>query len=116
LTEPFRTWTGERLAAAGTTTLLVVGDNASGHGSKAVRGWRRAHNQRARRAGEVRIIPCILPTKRPRRNPIAPKWIHGQQRIVEPARLLTAAEVEDRVCAALACPRFDHLSIPQEVA
>ncbi len=116
LTEQFLTWTCERLAAAGTTTLLVVWDNAGWHGSKAVRAWLRAHNQEAHRAGGVRIIPCFLPTKSPWLNPIEPKWLHGKRRIVEPARLLTAAEVEDRVCAALACPRFAHLSIPQEVA
>jgi hypothetical protein len=47
---------------------------------------------------------------------IEPTWGHGQRRIVEPARLLTASEVEARVWAALACSRCDHLSIPQELA
>ena len=32
------------------------------------------------------------------------------------ARLLTAAALEERVCAAFACPRHDHLAILQEVA
>jgi hypothetical protein len=116
LTEQFLTWIGEQVAAVGATTLVLVWDNAAWHVSRAVRAWLRAHNQQAHRDGGVCIIPCFLPTKSPWLNPIEPKWIHGKRRIVEPARLLTANEVEDRVCAALACPHADHLCIPQEVA
>lgn len=116
LTEQFLTWTCDRLVATGTTTLVLIWDNAGWHGSAAIRRWLRAHNQRAHREGGVRIVPCWLPTKSPWLNPIEPKWVHGKRRIVEPARLLTAREVEDRVCAAFACPRCDHLAIPQEVA
>jgi hypothetical protein len=116
VTEQFLAWCCQRLAAAGTTTLLLVWDNASWHVSAAVRTWLRAHNQRAHREGGVRIVPCLLPHKSPWLNPIEPKWVHGKRRIVEPARLLTAHEVEGRVCAAFACPVCDHLAIPQEVA
>lgn len=116
VTAQFLAWCGDRLAAAGTTTLVLVWDNASWHVSAAVRAWLRAHNQRAHREGGVRIIPCFLPSKSPWLNPIEPKWVHGKRRIVEPTRLLTASEVEDRVCAAFGCPRSDHLVIPQEVA
>jgi hypothetical protein len=35
----------------------------------------------------------------------APRWIHAQRKVVEPARLLTAAELEDRVRDARRCPR-----------
>jgi hypothetical protein len=49
-------------------------------------------------------------------NPIEPMWGHGKRRIVEPTRLLTARELEERVCAALGCPLTDHLAIPQEVS
>ena len=115
LTTQFLAWGAERLAAAGRTTLVVVWDNASWHGSGAVRRWLRAHNQRVHREGGVRLIPCFLPSKSPWLNPIEPKWVHGKRRIVEPAHLLTARELEERVCAAFGCPVCDHLAIPQEV-
>ena len=49
-------------------------------------------------------------------NPIEPKWVHAKRRVVAPARLLTARELEERVYAAFAHPVFEHLTIPQEVA
>lgn len=116
LTEQFLAWCCERLAAEDITTLVLVWDNASWHVSAGVRRWLRAHNQHVHRAGGVRIIPCFLPTKSPWLNPIEATWVHAKRRVVEPARLLTARELEDRVCAAFACPHYDHLSILQEVA
>jgi transposase len=115
-TTAFLTWCCERLLAQGTTTLVLVWDNASWHRSQAVHRWLRAHNQRVQRAGGVRLVPCFLPTKSPWLNPIEPKWAHGKRRIVEPARLLTVTELEERVCAAFACPRYAPLSILQEVS
>lgn len=116
LTEQFLAWCCARLAAAGKTTLVLVWDNASWHVSGAVRRWLRAHNQCVHRVGGVRIVPCWLPTKSPWLNPIEPKWVHGKRRIVDPARLLSARDVEERVCAAFTCPLTAHLVIPQEVA
>ncbi len=116
ITTAFLDWCCARLAAAGTTTLVLVWDNAAWHVSKDVRRCLRAHNQRVHREGGVRIIPCFLPTKSPWLNPIEPKWVHGKRRVVEPARLLTAQELEHRVCAAFGAPPCDHLAIPQEVA
>ena len=116
LTAQFLAGCCERLAARGATTLVLVWDNAAWHVSAEVRRWLRDHNRRAHRAGGVRIVPCLLPTKSPWLNPIEPKWVHGKRRVAEPARLLTAAELEERVCAAFACPPADHLAIPQEVA
>ena len=81
-----------------------------------MRRWLADHNQRVQREGGVRIVPCSLPIKSPWLNPIEPKWVHGKRRVVEPTRLLTAGELEDRICTAFACPRSDHLSILQEVA
>ena len=115
LTTAFLAWGCARLAAQGITTLVLVWDNASWHTSLAVRRWLRDQNQRVHREGGVRIIPCLLPTKSPWLNPIEAHWVHGKRRITEPARLLTATELEDRVCAAFACPRCDHLAIPKEV-
>jgi DDE superfamily endonuclease len=116
LTTQFLDWCCTQVATHGVTTLLVVWDNASWHVSGTVRVWLREHNQRAHREGGVRLVPCWLPTRSPWLNPIEPKWVHGKRRIVEPARLLTAADLEARVCAAFGCPLSDHLTIPQEVA
>jgi transposase len=116
LTIQFLAWCCDRLAALGVTTLVLVWDNAGWHISHEVRRWLRDHNRRVHRDGGVRILPCRLPTKSPWLNPIEPKWVHGKRRIAEPARLLTAAELEERVCAAFAVPPLDHLAIPQEVA
>ncbi len=116
VTTTFLAWCTQRLATTGVATLLLVWDNASWHVSGVVRAWLREHNQRAHRVGGVRILPCFLPHKSPWLNPIEPRWVHGKRRIVEPARLLTAAELEDRVCAAFGCSRCDHLAIPQKVA
>lgn len=116
LTTQFLTWCGDRLAAAGIATLVLIWDNASWHVSAAVRAWLREHNQRVQRDGGVRIIPCWLPKQSPWLNPIEPKWMHAKRRIVEPARLLTARELEERGCAAFGCPLCDRLAIPQEAA
>ncbi len=90
--------------------MLLVWDNASWHVSKAVRGWIKEHN-RAVKCGEaaVRIVACALPTKSPWLNPIEAKWLHGKRRIVEPARLLSADEIETRVCESFGCTHEPHL-------
>jgi transposase len=116
VTTQFLAWCCARVAAEGATTLLLIWDNASWHGSADVRRWLRTHNQHVHRKGGVRIIPCFLPTKSPWLNPIEAKWSRAKHRVVEPTRLLTARELEDRVCAAFACPRYEHLPILQEVA
>ncbi len=115
LTTQFLAWCAERLRADGVRTLVLVWDNAAWHRSQAVRTWLRDHNRRAHREGGVRLVPCVLPVKRPWLNPIEPKWAHGKRRIAEPTHLLRARDLEDRVCAAFACPVADHLTIPQEV-
>lgn len=112
----------ERLAAQGKTALLpgalwAAWDNASWHISKAVQGWIREHNRAVKRAGTgVRIVICPLPTKSPWLNPIEPKWVHGKRWIVEPARLLTADEIADRVCACFGCVHEPHLPTHEEVS
>lgn len=65
ITTQFLAWCGDRLAATGVTTLVLVWDNASWHGSKAVRRWLRDHNQHAHRAGGVRIIPASCRPRAP---------------------------------------------------
>jgi transposase len=117
LTTAFLGWCCAGLAARGKTALLLVWDNASWHVSAHVRTWVRRHNQRVKRAGcGVRIVRCCLPVKSPWLNPIEPHWVHGKRRVVEPARLLTADELERRVCAAFHVPHYDRLTVTNDAA
>lgn len=115
-TTEFLAWCAERLAACGARALLLVWDNAGWHVSAAVRAWLHAHNRHVKREGGVRILSCFLPSKSPWLNPIEPKWRHAKPRVVEPDRLLSAAELEQRVCAALGSPPEPHLPLAKEVA
>jgi len=109
VTEDFLAWACDRLAAEGKKALLLVWDNASWHISRRVRSWVKAHNQRAKREGGVRIVACRLPVKSPWLNAIEPKWAHGKRAIVEPDRLRAAHEVKDRVCAYYSCEQSEPL-------
>ncbi len=110
ITTQFLAWCCGQLTVAGKTALVLVWDNASWHVSKDVRGWIGAHNRAVKQEGSgVRIIVCPLPTKSPWLNPIEPKWRHGKRWIVEPARLLTAHEIAERVCACFGCLHEPHL-------
>jgi transposase len=126
-TTEFLAWCCHQLATAGKEALLLVWDNAPWHVSRAVRQWIRTHNRQVKTRGQgVRIVNCYLPIKSPWLNPIEPQWAHGKRRVIEPARLLTAAELRARVCAAFGCPDADsvgapvpldaHLAIPKQVA
>jgi hypothetical protein len=53
--------------------------------------------------------------QKPLAPPIEPKWVHGKRRIVEPDRMLPPLEMEERISAALDCPREDHLSLSKNV-
>jgi transposase len=123
----FLAWCCRQLAAAGKAALLLVWDNAPWHISRTVRQWIRTHNRQVKATGQgVRLVNCYLPIKSPWLNPIEPKWAHGKRRVVEPARLLSAAELRARVCAAFDCADEDllgrpvpldaHRVIPEEVA
>ena len=72
--------------------MVLVWDNAGWHRSQAIRTWLGAHNQQAHRDGGVRLVPCLLPTKSPWLNPIEPKGVPGNRRIIAPARLLPAPQ------------------------
>ena len=110
VTEDYLDWVCERLRAEGKRALLLVWDNAAWHVSKRVRGWIKAHNRKARAEGGVRIVACFLPVKSPWLNPIEPKWAHGKEAIVEPARLLAANEVRARVCDYYGCEHLKPLT------
>jgi hypothetical protein len=117
VTIDFLTWCSAQLAAHGFTALLLIWDNASWHRSHAVRRWLRQHNQQVKRgAVGVRIAVCQLPSKSPWLNPIEPKWVHGKRAVSEPDRLLSAAELEARVCAYYRGNREEHLVMPKKVA
>jgi hypothetical protein len=117
LTTQLLAWCCERLAAQGKRALLLVWDNASWHKSQIVRTWIRRHNQQVKASGEgVRIVPCLLPSKSPWLTPIEPKWGHGKRAVLEPARVLTAPELADRVCAYYGCAHDAHLAIPEKAA
>jgi hypothetical protein len=117
ITTEYLAWCRAKLAAAGKEALLLIWDNAPWHVSRAVRAWIQAHNRQVKRTGRgVRMLSCYLPIKSPWLNPIEPKWAHGKRRVVEPARLLAADELIDRVCAAFDCAHEPHLAIHQNVA
>jgi hypothetical protein len=109
VTGDFLDWVCGELAREGKKALLLVWDNASWHISARVRGWIKEHNRRAKREGGVRIVVCQLPSKSPWLNPIEPKWLHGKRAIVEPERMLSAAEVERRACDYYGCSQHEHL-------
>lgn len=117
ITEQVLQWCCTRLQAVGVRVWALIWDNASWHISKRVRAWIHAYNRQVKHQGYgVRILPCFLPIKSPWLNPIEPKWVHGKRAIVEPARLLTAQEVADRVCAYFDCSHEPHLTNPDKAA
>jgi hypothetical protein len=113
VTIDFLLWCAARAQERGKQAVLLIWDNASWHDSQSVRSWVRRHNRAVKQAGHgVRLIVCYLPTKSPWLNPIEPKWLHGKRKVLEPARLLTTAEVVERVCAVYGCPHEPHLVTP----
>jgi hypothetical protein len=117
LTTQFLAWCCERLGAGNKQALLLVWDNAAWHKSQAVRTWLRTHNRQVKQTGQGgRIVACRLPSKSPWLNPIEPKWVHGKRAVVEPARVLTAQEVTERVYTYYGCAPEAHLSISEKAA
>jgi hypothetical protein len=117
VTLDFLKWSCQALARQRVKVWVLIWDNASWHISRAVRSWIRQHNRQVKRTGQgVRILVCYLPSKSPWLNPIEPKWMHGKRAIVEPARLLPAAELADRVCAHFDCAHAPHLVAPKKAA
>jgi DDE superfamily endonuclease/Winged helix-turn helix len=113
VTIDFLRWCVQQAQAQGKRAILLIWDNASWHESQIVRTWLRQHNHHVKQSGEgVRVIAGFLPVKSPWLNPIEPQWLAGKKRIVEPARLLSAQEVAERVCAAYGCPHEPHLVAP----
>lgn len=116
VTIDFLGWCAQQAQAQGKRAVLLVWDNASWHDSHIVRTWLHTHNRQVKQTGQgVRLLACYLPIKSPWLNPIEPKWLHSKKRVVEPARLLSADELTERVCATFGCPHHPHLIAPQKV-
>ena len=80
-----------------------------------MRSWICDHNRAVRQQGQgVRIVPCFLPSKSPWLNRIEPHWMHGKRNVAEPARLLTAQELADRICTHFACVHESHLTVTEK--
>jgi hypothetical protein len=84
---------------------------------QAVRAWVRSQNQTVKQTDEgVRLLPCLLPSKSPWLNPIEATWVHGTRNVSDADRILSADELEARVCAYYGVPREPHLVMPKKVA
>jgi transposase len=117
VTIDFLTWCAQRAQEQGKRAVLLIWDNASWHDSQIVRPWVRQHNRQVKQSGHgVRLLTCYLPIKSPWLNPIEPRWLAGKKRVAEPARLLSAQELEERVCAAFGGAREPHLIQPHSQA
>jgi hypothetical protein len=90
--------------------LFLIWDNASWHLSQEVRSWVKAYNRQAKQDGSCRLMLCRLPSKSPWLNAIEPKWIHGKRAVAEPARLLSLAEIMQRVCDYYHCLLTDPIA------
>ena len=101
ITTRFLEWCSQKLEELGKRVWVLIWDNASWHISHEVRRWIGSHNREVKKSGRgVRIVTCLLPKKSPWLNAIEPRWIHGKRKVVEPAGLLGAYELAERVCAA----------------
>lgn len=110
-------WGGERVAEHGITALRLIGAHASGPPRQAGRSWRRLHPQQVNtRQRGGRLVASWGPVNRPWLPPIAPQGGPGTRAVSEPARRLSAAELEPRVWTSDRCPPAAQLSMPQKVA
>jgi transposase len=117
VTIDFLTACCQNLATQDITALILIWDNASWHKSQIVRDWLRKHNRTVKQTGEgVHLVSCLLPSKSPWLNSIEPKWVHGKRKVSEADRVLSADELEARVCAYYGCSRQPHLLMPKKVA
>ena len=117
ITTQFLAWCCERLGARGVRVCVLVWDTASWHISRETKAWLREHNRAVKRNGEgVRILPCPLPVKSPWLNPIEVHWYHGKRQTLQAERVLSAEELEARVCRYYGCDHESPLVIPEKAA
>ena len=114
VTIDFLDWALKCVEAKNKTALLLVWDNATWNKSKLVSTWIKDHNLTIKKSGKgVRVISCLLPVKSPWLNPIEPKWLHAKSSVSEPARLLAAEEINQRVCDYFGCDWLEPLVQPK---
>jgi hypothetical protein len=117
ITTRFLSWCWRKLRAAAKRVWVLIWDNACWHISKELREWIASDNRGVKNSADgVRIISCLLPKKSPWLNSMEPQWVHDKRKVVEPAGLLTAYELAERVCGVFDCPHYEHLSIPENAA
>lgn len=110
VTTQFLEWVTRELGQRGKRVLVLVWDNATWHLSHEVKAWIKTHNQRIKAQGQgqrdpgCRILVCALPSQSPWLNNIEPRWTHGKKNIVEPQRLLSSLEIQQRLCSYYQCP------------
>lgn len=97
-------------AAQGKRALVLIWDNASWHASRIVRRWIQAHNRRVKREGGCRLLVFYLPSKSPWLNAIEAKWVPGKRAVVEPDRVLSVAELIQRICEYYDCENLELLA------
>ena len=105
-------WLAMYFTAQGKRALVRIWDKASWPLSQTVQEWINAHHRQAKHEGGWRLRVCRLPTKSPWLNPIEPKWVHGKRAVVEPTRVLSMAELIQRVCASYQCELTDPIAQP----
>ena len=116
VTTQYLEWVTEELAQRGKRVLVMIWDNARWHTSQQVKAWIKAHNQKIKARGKdapgCRILVCALPSRSPWLNNIEPKWAHGKKNIVEPERLLSSLEIQQRLCSYYRCPLLQPIIQP----
>jgi hypothetical protein len=100
------------VTAQGQRALGRIWDQASWPVSPAVQAWITAHNRPAKHEGGCRVMRCRCPSQRPWLHPLEPLGVHGQRAVVEPARVLSMAELMPRVCADYPCDLTDPMAQP----
>jgi hypothetical protein len=109
-----RPWGAPPAPAPDQRAVLLIGHQASGPERQSGRSWIRPHKRPVQQAGDgVRVLVCDLPRTSPGLHPLDPQWLHGQRKVLAPARLLTTAERGARVCAVDSCPYEPHLIPPK---
>jgi hypothetical protein len=109
VTTQFLHWVLTTLAGQGKKALLMLWDNASWHVSHQVQHWIKAHNRKVKAGGGCRLLACRLPVKSPWLNNIEPKWVHGKRNVVETERILSAQELQDRLCLYYGCQALEPI-------
>jgi transposase len=114
ITCQFLEWVVTQVKTLGYRAMVMIWDNASWHRSKQVRQWLKQHNRQSRLTGGVRLLVCFLPVKSPWLNAIEPKWLHAKRAVVAPNHVLSATELQQRICDYFGCTLLSPLA--KEVA